>query len=94
MHEVNPRTPVTPTDHKAEVHPRPDETPVGKGEGGGGQEKGREKTKKKRRFQRLASFFCCLSRPKSTRAQDEQVEQSEVDQDADAGPSRRCSDGK
>ncbi|XP_050989479.1 serine/threonine-protein kinase pim-1 [Labeo rohita] len=95
---VNPRTPVTPTDHKAEVHPRLDETPVDIGEvaGGGGQEKGREKTKKKRlkkrRFGRFASLFCCFPRQKSTRAEDEPVEQGEVDQDAEDGPSRRCSD--
>lgn len=48
----------------------------------------------KRGFLRFASFFCCLSRPKSTGAQDERVEQGEVDQDADAGPSIRCAEGK
>ncbi|KAL1247790.1 hypothetical protein QQF64_023166 [Cirrhinus molitorella] len=94
VNKVNPCTPVTPTDHKAGNHPRLDETPVDIGEGGGGQEKGREKKKKrlkKKRFRRFASLFCCFSRPKSTRAQDEPVEQGEVDQDAEAGPSRRCS---
>ncbi|XP_073682714.1 serine/threonine-protein kinase pim-1-like [Garra rufa] len=94
VNEVNPRTPVTPTDHKAEVHPRPDETSVAIGGGrGGGQKKGREKNRlKKRRFRRFASLFCCFSRPKSTRAQHEPVEQGEVDQDAGDEPSRRCSE--
>ncbi|XP_052386606.1 serine/threonine-protein kinase pim-1-like [Carassius gibelio] len=84
VHEVNPRTSVTSTKHKAKIRPRPDETPAGTGEGQ--QEKGRKKTKKNRRF---PSLFCCLSHPKSTGAQDEQ---GEVDQDADSGPSIRCSD--
>ncbi|KAK2898850.1 hypothetical protein Q8A67_010268 [Cirrhinus molitorella] len=95
---VNPRTKLTPTDHTAELHPRPDETPVGIGEGGGQQrkEKGGDKTKKKRqkkrRFRRFASFFCCLSRPKSTKAEGEQVEQSEEDQGTDGTPPRSCTD--
>ncbi|KAF4098430.1 hypothetical protein G5714_020460 [Onychostoma macrolepis] len=98
VHGVNPGTSLTLTDHKAEVHPRSDETPVCVDEGGGQerQEKGRDETKKKRkkkRFRRFASFFCCMSRPKSTRAQEqvEQVEQGEV-QDTDEAPSRRCTD--
>ncbi|RXN09349.1 serine threonine- kinase pim-1-like protein [Labeo rohita] len=95
---VNPRTTLTPTDHTAELHPRPDETPVGTGEGGGQErkERGGDKTKKKRqkkrRFRRFASFFCCLSRPKSTKAQGEQVEQGEEDQGTDGTPSRSCTD--
>ncbi|KAI2657187.1 Aspartyl/glutamyl-tRNA(Asn/Gln) amidotransferase subunit B [Labeo rohita] len=36
---VNPRTTLTATDHTAELHPRPDETPVGTGEGGGQERK-------------------------------------------------------
>ncbi|XP_051734848.1 serine/threonine-protein kinase pim-2-like [Ctenopharyngodon idella] len=98
VHGVNPRTALTLTDHKAEHHPRPDETPVGTGEGGGQErkERGGEQTKKKRqkkrRFRKFASFFTCLSRPKSTEAQSEQVEQGEVDQDTDEPPSRRCTD--
>ncbi|XP_056103263.1 serine/threonine-protein kinase pim-2-like [Rhinichthys klamathensis goyatoka] len=98
VHGINPRTTLTPTDHKAELHPRPDETPVGIGERGGQERKqrGKEKTKnkrqKKRTFRRFASFFVCSSRPKSTKAQDEQVEQCEVDQDTDEAPSRRCPD--
>ncbi|XP_043118431.1 serine/threonine-protein kinase pim-2-like [Puntigrus tetrazona] len=88
VREVDPRPPVPPGDHKAELHPRPDETPVAVVEGGGGQEeKGGQKTRKKRRFKRLASFFRCFSRRKSTRARNEQVERAEVDQDAKAGPS-------
>ncbi|KAK2872837.1 hypothetical protein Q8A67_022734 [Cirrhinus molitorella] len=88
---VNPGVSLTPTDHKAEVHPRSDETPECVGEGGG-QERGGDKAKKKRkRFRRFTSLFSCLSRPKSTRAQDEQVEQAEVDQDTDEAPSR-CTD--
>ncbi|ROL48044.1 Serine/threonine-protein kinase pim-2 [Anabarilius grahami] len=96
VHGVNPCTPLTPTDHKAKQHPRPDETPVGTGEGGGRErkERGGEHTKKKRqkkrRFRKFASFFSCLSRP--TEAQGEQVEQGEVDQDTDEPPSRRCTD--
>ncbi|KAK7165382.1 hypothetical protein R3I94_003672 [Phoxinus phoxinus] len=95
---INPRATLTPTDHKAELHPRPDETPVCIGEGGGQErkERGTEKTKNKRqkkgRFRRFASFFFRSSRPKSTKAQDEQVEQCEVDQDTDEAPSRRCTD--
>ncbi|RXN13001.1 serine threonine- kinase pim-1-like protein [Labeo rohita] len=95
---VNPRTTLTPTDHTAELHPRPDETPVGTGEGGGqeGKERGggksKKKRQKKRRFRRFASFFCCLSRPKSTKAQGEQVEQAEEDQGTDGTPSRSCTD--
>ncbi|XP_073675249.1 serine/threonine-protein kinase pim-2-like [Garra rufa] len=92
---VKPRLTLTPTDHTAELHPRPDETPVGIGEGGR-QENGGEKTKKKRqkkrRFRRFASFFCCLSRPKSTKARDERVEQSEEDQGTIGTPSRSCTD--
>ncbi|XP_073680069.1 serine/threonine-protein kinase pim-2-like [Garra rufa] len=90
---VNPGASLTPTDHKAEVHPRFDETPECAGEGDG-QERGTDKAKKKRkrkRFRRFTSFFSCLSRPQSTRAQDEQVEQGEVDQDTDEAPSR-CPD--
>jgi len=98
---INPPT-LTPTDHKAELHPRPDETPVGVGiDEGGGQEKkqkGTEEPKKnrqkKRAFRRFSSVFFFSSRPKSTKAQDEQVEQCEVDQDTDEAPSRRCTDGK
>ncbi|KAG1931968.1 serine/threonine-protein kinase pim-2-like [Pimephales promelas] len=96
---INPPT-LTPTDHKAELHPRPDETPVGVGiDEGGGQErkqKGTEEPKKnrqkKRAFRRFSSVFFFSSRPKSTKAQDEQVEQCEVDQDTDEAPSRRCTD--
>ncbi len=101
VHGVNPGTSLTLTDHKTEVHPRSDETPVCVGEGGGQerQEKERDETKKKRkknRFRRFASFFCCMSRPESTRAQVEQVEQVEQGevQDTDEAPSRRCTDGK
>ncbi|XP_050948357.1 serine/threonine-protein kinase pim-1-like [Labeo rohita] len=93
VHGISPGASLTPTDHKAEVHPRSDETPECVGEGGG-QEIGGDKAKKKRkrkRFRRFTSFFSCLSRPKSTRAQDEQVEQGEVDQDTDEAPSR-CTD--
>ncbi|KAL1255189.1 hypothetical protein QQF64_013250 [Cirrhinus molitorella] len=91
VHGVNPGVSLTPTDHRAEVHPRSDETPECVGEGGG-QERGGDKAKKKRkRLRRFTSFFSCLSRPKSTRAQDEQVEQGEVDQDTDEAPSR-CTD--
>ncbi|XP_051749337.1 uncharacterized protein LOC127512467 isoform X1 [Ctenopharyngodon idella] len=98
VHGINPCTTLTSTDHKAELHPRHNETPDGIGEGGGQErkERGGEKTKnkrqKKRRFRRFASFFCCCSRPKSTNARDEQVEPGEVDQDTDEGPSRRCTD--
>ncbi|XP_073683958.1 serine/threonine-protein kinase pim-2-like [Garra rufa] len=92
VYGVNPGTSLTPTDHKAEVHPRSDETPECVGEGGG-LERGGDKAKKRKRkrFRRFSSFFSCLSRPKSTRAQDEQVEQGEVDQDTDEAPSR-CTD--
>ncbi|RXN24392.1 serine threonine- kinase pim-1-like protein [Labeo rohita] len=95
---VNPRTTLTPTDHTAELHPRPDETPVGTGEGGGqerkerGGDESKKKRQKKRRFRRFASFFCCLSRPKSTKAQGEQVEQAEENQGTDGTPSRSCTD--
>ncbi|KAL1263938.1 hypothetical protein QQF64_004293 [Cirrhinus molitorella] len=96
---VNPRTTLAPTDHTAELHPRPDETPVGIGEGGGQERKEKrggktkKKRQKKRRFKRFASFFCCLSRPKSTTAKGEQVEQSEEeDQGTDGTPPRSCSD--
>ncbi|XP_016323066.1 CBL-interacting protein kinase 18-like [Sinocyclocheilus anshuiensis] len=96
VHGVNPGTLLTLTDHKAEVHPRYDETHVCVGEGGGRerQKKGRDEKKKRKnkRFRRFASFFCCMFRPKSTRAQDEQVEQGEVDQDTDEAPSRRFTD--
>ncbi|XP_016400593.1 serine/threonine-protein kinase pim-1-like [Sinocyclocheilus rhinocerous] len=92
-------TSLTLTDHKAEVHPHSDETPVCVGEGGGRerQEKWRDEKKKKKkrknkRFRKFASFFCCMFRPKSTRAQVEQVEQGEVDQDTDEAPSRKCTD--
>ncbi|CAM4535798.1 unnamed protein product [Leuciscus chuanchicus] len=93
---INPGTTLTPTDHKAELHPRPDETPVvGIGEAER-KERGTEKTKnkgqKKRTIREFASFFFCSSRPKSTKAQGEQVEQCEVDQDTDEAPSRRCTD--
>ncbi|KAL0162492.1 hypothetical protein M9458_041888, partial [Cirrhinus mrigala] len=79
VHGVIPGASLTPTDHQAEVHPRSDETPE--------CERGGDKAKKKRkrkRFGRFTSFFSCL-------AQDEQVEQGEVDQDTDEAPSR-CSD--
>jgi len=79
VHGINPRATPTPTDHKAELHPRPDETPADIGERGGQK----AKRQKKRRFRRFASFFFCSSLPKSTKAQDEQVEQCEVDQDTD-----------
>ncbi len=90
VHGVNPGTSLTLTDHKAEVHPRSDETPVCVGEGDGQerQEKERDETKKKRKKKRFRRF-----RPESTRAQDEQVEQGEV-QDTDEAPSRRCTDDK
>ncbi|KAL1261499.1 hypothetical protein QQF64_006764 [Cirrhinus molitorella] len=97
---VHPRTTLTPTDHTAELHPRPAETPVGIAEGSGQEtkERGGDKTKKKkqkkRRFRRFFSFFCCLSRPRSTKAEGEQVEQSEEDQDTDRTPSRSCTDVK
>ncbi|CAM4534963.1 unnamed protein product [Leuciscus chuanchicus] len=93
---INPRTTLTPTDHKAELHPRPDETPVvGIGEAERrerGKEKSKNKGQKRRTFREFASFFFCSSRPKSTKAQGEQVEQCEVDQDTDEAPSRRCTD--
>ncbi|XP_073677308.1 uncharacterized protein tbc1d10c [Garra rufa] len=82
---VNPCSTLTHTDHTAELHPRPDQTPVGIGERGGqerkekGGDKSKKKRQKKRRFRRFASFFC-LPRPKSTKAQGEQVEQIEEDQ--------------
>ncbi|XP_039516591.1 serine/threonine-protein kinase pim-1-like isoform X1 [Pimephales promelas] len=88
VHGINPGATPTPTDHKAELHPRPDETPVDIGERGGQK----EKRQKKRRFRKFASFFFCSSLPKSTKAQDEQVEQCEVDQDTGKTPSRRCTD--
>ncbi|XP_056322372.1 serine/threonine-protein kinase pim-2-like [Danio aesculapii] len=86
------RPALAPTDHTAELHPRFDETPVVVVEGGR-EEKGGKKTKKKRPkrrgFKSLASFFSCLSPPKSTRAQ---VEQGEVDQDTETPYKRSTED--
>ncbi len=67
-------------------HPRPDETPVAVGEGERGQEKTKKKRQKKRFWMWFASLFTCFSRPKSTKAQGEQV--------TDEDPSRMCTGGK
>ncbi|KAL0176658.1 hypothetical protein M9458_028988, partial [Cirrhinus mrigala] len=77
---VNPRSTLAPTDHTAELHPRPDETPVGE-EG----ERGRQDKEEEAEKEEVSE---------STKAQGEQVEQSEEDQGTDGTPSRSCTDGK
>ncbi len=64
VHEVNPSTPVTPTesDHKAEVHPRPDETPVGNGEGEGAREN-KEKEAEKEEVPEACLLFLLFVSP-------------------------------
>ncbi|XP_067279630.1 serine/threonine-protein kinase pim-1-like [Pseudorasbora parva] len=93
VHWGNLCTPLTPTDHKAEHHPRPDETPGGIGEGGEQERREKEKKKKKKRnFRKLVASFFCFSCPKSTKAQGAQVEQGLVEEDTDEPPSRSCTE--
>ncbi|KAL1248948.1 hypothetical protein QQF64_022266 [Cirrhinus molitorella] len=91
---VNPRTTLTPTDHTAELHPRPDETPVCIGEGG--QERRKGETRQRRRGRKrgglgglpLSSVVCLAPNPPKLRVS----RWSEEDQGTDGTPPRRCTD--